>query len=170
MTQQFRKEIWSEAKDFQIIRIQLLIEAMLVDKMGKGEHVRWYQKGNDGALRMITTLDISRESGVYGKHIQRSRRKIKRFWYQVGERASGRKTEATKPDPVKRSERHPLGFCSKGHWWDFSSGPVAKIPSSQCWGTRLDPFQGTKFQTSQQRLKILHATTMTWHSQIKEYF
>ena len=34
--QQFRKEIWSEAKDFQIIRIQLLIDAMLVDKMGKG--------------------------------------------------------------------------------------------------------------------------------------
>lgn len=34
--EQFQKEIWSEAKAFQIIRIQSLIEAMLVDKMGKG--------------------------------------------------------------------------------------------------------------------------------------
>ena len=48
---------------------------------------------------------------------------------------------------------------------DFPGDPVAKPPNSQCRGPSLIPSQGTTSHMPQ--LKILHATTMIWHSQIK---
>ena len=43
--------------------------------------------------------------------------------------------------------------------WDFSGGPVAKTPSSQCRGPRLDPWSGNYIP--QDTTKILCATTRT---------
>ena len=50
--------------------------------------------------------------------------------------------------------------------WDFSGGPVAKTPSSQCRGPRLDPWSGNYIP--QDTTKILCATTKTRCSQISK--
>ena len=51
--------------------------------------------------------------------------------------------------------------------WDSPGGPVAKILCSQCRGPGSIPGQGTRSHVPQ--LKILHATTKTWHSQINKF-
>ena len=44
---------------------------------------------------------------------------------------------------------------TENRWEDFPGGPVAKTPSSQCWGSGFDPWSENK---------IPHAMTKTGHS------
>ena len=51
--------------------------------------------------------------------------------------------------------------------WDSPGGPEAKTLCSQCRGPGSIPGQGTR--SRRPKLKILHATTKTWHSQINKF-
>ena len=56
---------------------------------------------------------------------------------------------------------------------DFLGGPMTKTPHSQCREPRFDPGSGSKSHMLQIRvlmpqLKISHATTKTWLSQINK--
>ena len=81
--------------------------------------------------------------------------------------------------PIYFHERHTLLqiFQTQDSVGDFPGGPVAETPNTQCSGIKsgLIPDQGTRSHVMQLRvcmpkLKILHALTKTWHSQINKYF
>ena len=57
--------------------------------------------------------------------------------------------------------------CLKMKEKNFLRGAVVKTLSSQCRGPGFNPWSGN-FRSHMPQLKILHATTKTWHSQINK--
>ena len=73
------------------------------------------------------------------------------------------------PGRISCSPHSPLTTCPYLYWSTYlggsTGGPMAKTPCSQCRGLGLIPSQKTRCHMLQ--LKIPHAATKTWCSQIK---